>query len=119
MRAKIYAAQEPSFKLEDGVWVRKELDFSPAHEHGELIFVWPPMDSKLFSRRTLEARAIETARVYDESRDYILALGSPSLIGLLGWAIGNEGKKFRILEWSKTAKRYYATLVEPLERDNT
>lgn len=113
MRPKIYAAQEPSIKIEEGVWAPKGLDFSSAHEFGELLFVWPPMDSYLFSRRKLEERALEAARNYDDTRDYILALGSPTLIGLLGWAIGKEGKKFRILEWTKATQTYYATLVEP------
>lgn len=113
MRPKIYAAQEPSIKIEEGVWAPKGLDFSSAHEFGELMFVWPPMEAKLFSRRELEARAIEAARDYDDSRDFILALGSPTLIGLLGWAVGDQKKRFRILEWSKATQSYYATLVEP------
>ena len=108
-KPKIWAAQEPLRKNADGRWISKGLDLASAAEYGDLIVVWPP-DTSIMARSLLEDEARAVALRYNEQCDYVLALGSPSLIAVLGWAIGNADKQLRILEWDRALRRYYPTL---------
>ena len=107
--ATIWIPQEPMRKL-DGEWVRKEIDIASASEFGQIQVIWPP-DAPILTQGVVAADAMRVARSYDQTRDYIIALGSPSLIAMLGWALGKYNKQLRMLEWSKQARRYYPTVT--------
>lgn len=109
MKPAVYIPQEPMRKNHLGEWITKGLDLAAATEYGELKIVWPP-DASILTRKIIEDTAHRIADQYSEQTDYIVALGSPTLIAVIGWAIGNHGKRLRILEWSKQMKRYYPTL---------
>lgn len=98
------AAGQPSWR-----WVSKGLDLASAGEYGNTIIIWGP-DSTIHTRRLMEDEARKIARVYNEGQDYMVAIGSPSLIGILAWAIGIEGKRLRLLEWDRALKHYVPTL---------
>lgn len=107
----VYIPQEPMRKNHDGVWVSKGLNLAATSEFGIMCIVWPPNASILY-RAHLEQTAKDMALKYREDTDYVVALGSPTLIAMMGWAIGNEGKVLRMLEWDRGLERYYPTLSE-------
>lgn len=118
----VWITQEPMRK-EHGIdahgkdtsrWVSKGLDIASASEYGSIAIIWPPAAS-VFSREMMERDAMKVARSYDHATDYIVALGSPTLIAVLSWAIGREDKILRMLEWDKGMRRYYPTLGDTLE----
>lgn len=109
----VFIPQEPMRKNSEGRWVSKGLNLASATAFGELSIIWPP-DNSILNGAMLEEEALRVAKRYREDKDYIVALGSPTLIGLLAWAIGREGKMLRVLEWDRGLQRYYATLGEPL-----
>lgn len=110
----VFIPQEPMIRVA-GRWVSKGLDIASANAYGDIVFVWPPGTS-VMSRGLVEGDAERAAERYDERVDYVVALGSPSLIAALGWAIGRKGKTLRMLEWDKALKRYYPTLGETLTK---
>ena len=110
--AKVYIPQEPMKKDASGRWVSKGLNLAAASQYGDMVIVWGP-DTSVLTRAVLEDDARYTALAYDEEHDYVVALGSPSLIAMLSWAIGSEGKQLRMLEWDKSMGRYYPTLIGP------
>jgi len=105
----VWAAQEPMRKDNNGIWVPKGLDFSSVEKFGTLEFVWGP-DASIMDREALEVEAQRCARQYDPAIDYIVALGSPTLIAILAWAIGTSGKQIHMLEWQKGPECYQTTL---------
>lgn len=107
-RPIVFAPQEPMRK-EGGVWVSKGLNLSASAEYGELLIIWGP-DASILTRQNIEAEARVAAERYNDKYDWVVALGSPTLIGALTWAIGALGKELRILEWDREAKRYASTL---------
>jgi len=110
----VFIPQEPMVKV-NGRWVSKGLDIASAYEYGDIVFVWPPGTS-VMSRQLIEDDADVAAERYNDEVDYVVALGSPSLIAALGWAIGRRGKALRMLEWDRAMKRYYPTLGERLTK---
>lgn len=107
-RPIVFAPQEPMRK-ENGIWVSKGLNLSASAEYGDLLIIWPP-DASILTRANIETEARAAAERYNERIDWVVALGSPTLIGALAWAIGALGKELRILEWDREAKRYASTL---------
>lgn len=89
----------------------KGFDLAATAEYGDMRIIWTP-DTSTLQRGLVEQEALNAARHYDPAHDYVLALGSPTLIGVLGWAIGSVDKPLRMLEWSKKMKRYYPTLAQ-------
>ena len=114
-KSKVWIPQEPMVKDRDtGEWISKGFDLASASQFGSSIIVWQH-GASILQRDMIEDRALEVARQYDELEDYVVCLGSPTLIAALGWAIGWEGKTLRVLEWDKRLKRYYPTLGETLQ----
>lgn len=111
-KGKVFIPQEPMKKDPGGRWVSKGLNLAAATEYGELQIIWGPTAS-ILTRASAEETAQEIASAYSEQSDYIVALGSPSLIAVLSWAIGMEGKQLRMLEWDRKMGRYYPTLSGP------
>jgi hypothetical protein len=96
-------------KDDNGNWVSKGLNLAASAEYGDLIIVWPP-DASVLSGDFIEREALNAAARYNDEVDWVLALGSPSLIAVLAWAIGFHGKTLRMLEWDRAAQRYVRTL---------
>ena len=111
-RGKVYVPQEPMRKNPDGSWSSKGYNLAAAADYGDICVIWKP-DATIMTRASAEESAVLIAAQYNEDEDYVVALGSPSLIALLGWAIGAEGKQLRILEWDRRMGRYYPTLTGP------
>ncbi len=106
----VYIPQEPMRKdRATDRWVSKGLNLASATEYGELAIVWGP-ETSVLQRGMMEREALIVAEKYRDNCDWVVALGSPSLIALLGWAIGRSGKGLRILEWDKALSRYNPTL---------
>lgn len=108
-RPTVWIPQEPMRRVGDR-WITKGLNLAATSEYGVMRIIWGP-DTSILSREVLEQKAAECASVYDPTRDYIVALGSPSLIALFSWAIGAKGKTICMLEWDKALRRYYPTLT--------
>jgi hypothetical protein len=115
MNSIVFIPQEPMRKDGDGKWVSKGLNLAATSAYGDMCIVWGP-DTSILSHEFLSQEARKVAARYDEDRDYIVALGSPSLIALLSWAIGETGKRLRMLEWDRSMKRYYPTLSNQMEK---
>lgn len=111
-RPIVFIPQEPMRK-DGGRWVSKGLNLASTAEYGDMLILWGP-DTSVISRHILIDEAAKAADQYEETRDYVVALGSPSLIAVLSWAIGCAGKQLRILEWDRAMQRYYPTLSEQL-----
>jgi hypothetical protein len=111
VRPLVFIPQEPMRKNRDGRWVSKGLDLAATADYGDTLIVWPP-GTGIMQPAMLETEALCAADRYNDQRDYIVALGSPSLIAMLGWAIGRVQKQVRMLEWDRELRRYYVTLGE-------
>jgi hypothetical protein len=114
--SKVYIPQEPMRKALNGEWVSKGLDLASAQKFGDVQIIWPPSASILY-RSLIEERAQRVADMYNDKTDFVVALGSPTLIGALCWAIGQKGKELRILEWDKGMRMYYPTMSSELKGD--
>lgn len=115
----VWIPQEPMF-MQGGMWHKNEkVNFSSADEYGKIEIIWPGPNNIVFNRLEMEKRALDVAELYDEQTDYILALGSPTLIALIGWGIGQENKQIRMLEWDRGLRRYYPTFDRKAKRDGT
>lgn len=112
-RPTVFIPQLPMAKGPNGTWVNKPIDLNPAMDFGALEVVWPP-GASVSSRDAIEREARRISELYDETQDYIIALGSPSLICILTWAIGRAGKKLRMLEWQNRDRRYAPTLLDSI-----
>lgn len=110
---RLFAPQAPLWRnLETGDWEpKKGIDLTPAKRFGELVFIWPP-GSLISSLPNVSAEAIGVARTYDDGEDFVINIGSPSLIGVLCWAIGNVGKELRVLEWDRKINDYVPVFVK-------
>ena len=109
-RPTIWIPQEPMHR-ENGRWVSKGFDLAATAEYGNMKIIWSP-DTSVLQRGEIERDALAAAKQYDSTCDYVVALGSPTLIGMLGWALGTLDKPLRVLEWSKQMKRYYPTMTQ-------
>lgn len=98
-------------RKENGAWVSKGLNLAATSEFGRMLVIWGP-DASIITRETIEEEARTAARRYNDQTDYLVALGSPSLIAAFSWAIGVYGKELRVLEWDRSLQRYYPTLGE-------
>lgn len=110
---RLFAPQEPLLKnLETGLWEpNRRIDVSAAKRFGDITFVWPP-GSAIWASWHVRQKALEVAETYDDREDFVINLGSPSLIGILCWAIGNTGKELRVLEWDRRIADYVPVIVE-------
>lgn len=109
-RAVVYAVQQPVFKNNYGQWISKGYDLASIETYGDIKYVWTP-EPDIKSRSTMETMALQIARNYKEDVDFVLAIGSPSLIAMIGWAIGVEGKTIRLLQWDRKRRKYIEVLV--------
>lgn len=107
-RPIVFAPQEPMRKDTNGRWVSKGLNLAATAEYGDLLIMWSP-DASVLSYGHVMKEARSFAESYDEERDWLVAVGSPSLIAAFAHAIGIEGKRLRILEWDRAAQRYAST----------
>ena len=105
----VWIPQEP-MRREGGAWISKGFNLAATAEYGSMRIVWGP-DTSILDRDALEDTARRAASDYDPEADYVVALGSPTLIAMLSWAIGEAGKPIYMLEWDKPGRRYYPTLV--------
>lgn len=119
-KSVVWVPQEPMKKewvtlngMREARWVSKGFDLATANDFGIVSIIWPP-DASVINREVMEREAFEIAARYDEKEDYILALGSPTLIALLAWAIGQNQKTLRMLEWDRGLRRYNPTLTDLL-----
>lgn len=110
----VWIAQEPMRKDIAGKWVSKGLDLASAVMYGNPIIIWPP-DTSILVRSVMETEALKVADKYDEEQDYVIALGSPTLIAVLAWAIGSQSKRLRMLEWDRALLRYHPTLGDTID----
>lgn len=105
----IFAAQEPMVKNNSGHWTpNPTFDLSDLKRFGTLFYVWSPGAAN-FAPDHLRKRAVEIAETFDDSRDCLVNLGSPTLIATLAWALGKCGKSLRVLEWDRRAEQYVLT----------
>lgn len=102
--------------INTGRWESRGLNLAALSEYGERIMVWEA-GATIISRNMMTQEAMLAAEQYDAAQDYVVAIGSPTLIAILGWAIGARGKTLRMLEWDRAMQRYYPTLGESLERE--
>jgi hypothetical protein len=110
---RLYAPQEPLIKnMETQLWEpNRRIDLTPAKRFGEITFVWPP-GSAIWASYHVRNKALEIAKQYNDGEDFVINLGSPSLIGILCWAIGNVGKELRVLEWDRRINDYVPIYVK-------
>ena len=119
MKPVVWIVQEPMRKeyvAEIGWrWVSKGLDLASAGRYGNSVIVWPP-DAPIRTREVLEAEAGDIARSYNDQNDFIVAVGSPTLIAMLSWAIGKAGKSLRMLEWDRKNECYFPTMGDTTQQ---
>lgn len=106
--SKVFVPQEPAMKRPDGNWVTKGYNIAAASSFGDIVIIWPPGTSS-FAMAMNTRKAKEIADQYDDAEDHIVAVGSPTLMMMLSYAIGAKGKKLNILEWDKGMGTYYST----------
>lgn len=114
-RPTVFAPQEPMRKDENGKWVSKGLNLAATAEYGDLSIIWSP-DASVLTRELIDREARAAAEAYNEEQDWVVALGSPTLIAAFAHAIGWKGKRLRVLEWDRAAQRYTTTLGNHIAR---
>lgn len=111
--AIVYAPQEPMTKnLLTGLYERNpRYNLSALDEYGHVTFVWP-VGSQVWAKYEVKEHALKTARAFDDQNDWVVNVGSPTLMFLLGWAIGHVGKELRILEWDGRINNYVPIILQ-------
>lgn len=112
-KGKVFIIQEPMQFDRAGAFVKKRINLEAAHEYGELVIVFENPHSVL-DRRIVMDKAHQAAEIYNEETDYVVPVGSPTLIAAMAWAIGLSGRKLRMLEWDRGLGKYNPTLCETL-----
>ena len=108
----VFAAQEPMVKNPNGHWVRNpHFNLADTQRFGAIRYIWSP-GAAAFAPSDLRSRALEIAEEFDDSIDWLVNLGSPTLIATLAWALGRCGKRLRVLEWDRRGKCYVPTTDE-------
>ncbi len=113
---KVYAPQEPMIKnLVTGMYERNaRYNLDDAKRFGDLVFVWPN-GSQVWNRYEVRQKALEIAQDYHEDEDWVVNVGSPTLMFLLGWALGRSNKELRVLEWDGRINEYVPIIMKRKE----
>lgn len=101
------------YVVQDTKWIdpadgrmKSKFDFSPAEKFGNIEYLLDPSDSPFSLEDPLRQLKFKLVR-YDPSRDYILTVGNPVLIGLAIAIAADYGDgDVSLLQWSGS-KRYY------------
>ena len=100
----VYVVQEPLKKTKDGV--KPRIDLTPAESFGQLVYLLGWSDTRNLSREQITWKLRGGLRSYGDA-DYILPLGSPSVMGLaISIAAENNDGRVRSLEWDNVTGGY-------------
>lgn len=101
--SRVFVVQEPLKKVK-GKIVRK-MDLRPAEEYGDIVFILDWDDHYKMDRPAIIWK-LRAALADFHSADYILPLGSPSIMGLaIAIALENTNGLVKTLEWDNAG--YY------------
>ncbi len=107
MKGRVFAAQQPMRYDKRVDEMVPSMDLTPATEYGELVIVtsWVGADALLMSVPVV--RKIRDALRHYNDDDYLLAVGDPGMIAVMGAvaAAANRGR-FKVLKWDGRARRY-------------
>jgi hypothetical protein len=112
-KPKVYVIKEQVTRGAIGPIV---VDYSPAMEYGELVFITrSDMPSYPGSRvqEVWNADVLNFVSEYDENTDFIITTGQPSAIFTVGWVLGRAGKTPKFLMWRREESRYKPLFFNP------
>lgn len=111
--SRVFAPQQPMrYDQRIGDMI-PSMDLSPAEEYGDLRIVlpWIGKDAMIMSHPVVK-RIREALKDYSDE-DYLLAVGDPGAIMVLGAVAAefNRGR-FRVLKWDRRANRYVSVTYD-------
>lgn len=104
--SRVFVCQEPIHK-KHGRSVRR-IDLTPAEKYGKIVFVTHWSDTKDIgpSADALTWKIRRALRGFTE-HDYIVPLGDPTVIKLVGIIAAEiSGGRYRVLQWDNKSMRY-------------
>lgn len=89
-------------------------DYSDAEDHfGELNFILEKKEASVFNMQRVTA--LVKKRLWDadfSDNDYILAVGSPALLMLVGMIAGDIVRNgFNVLQWDRKEQKYFSVNI--------
>lgn len=117
----VYVVQRTMTRSGDGSTLVPKHDVSPAAEYGHLVYLLGPSASPFGTESVLEELRHKLQH-YDGSRDYLLLVGNPTLIGWACAIAADASEVVRTLQWNGKDGRYVAVRAvvlpdEPEEED--
>lgn len=115
----VYAPQEPLIKnMVTGIYEpNRRYNLDALRKFGDIQFCWPN-GSQVWARYETMQHARAIAQKFSSEHDWVVNLGSPTLMYLLGWAIGAENKPLRILEWDGRINDYVPIILNRKEEED-
>lgn len=103
--------QERVFIVQD-VSTARRIDLSDAYNYGEVIALLPEDKDKVYNTRDMQ-RVLETKLRDFSDKDYLLALGDPTVIGIACVAAAKANNyRWRMLRWDKDEFRYIPITID-------
>lgn len=81
-------------------------NLTPALAFGELVAVIDRQADPMFEAREILSRADKVLSKFCPSKDYLLMIGDPIVIGIVAAQLAKRVDSFRALKWDKLAGRY-------------
>jgi hypothetical protein len=114
MKAKVFVPQQPT-RRSDGKWV-PIFDLSPAEFFGELVVLQPPSTDAMFFPVPTVRQIKDKMRDFSE-RDYVLAIGDPTLIATVAMIAGERTQgRVKLLKWDRLQHCYIAVQIDTTGR---
>ena len=114
--SNVFVAQRPCYRAADNTWADK-YDLTPAEAFGDLVDILPPGTVRDLPSAWIAVNRMIRDR-YNPDEDFLLALGDPTLVGLMFHAamtkatepeVGRAHRPFafvRVLRWDRKDESY-------------
>lgn len=111
MQSKVFVPQEPT-RFDPAFNTRVPVvDLRPAAEFGVVQVMLPANASAMFMNPLVTALREKLSSFVSE-RDYLLAVGDPTLIAICGAVLARRMDRFKMLKWDKRQKMYHCVEIE-------
>jgi len=91
----------------------RTIDISPAEQYGKIIQVIPQSYDSPYSTESMVHRAMQVLRRFNSTTDYILPMGSPMSMFVVGMVLGRLNiERCNVLRWERRAFKYVVQDVD-------
>jgi hypothetical protein len=102
---KVYVPQVPS-KMDEStrVWI-PTVNLQPAQRFGTVEVLLPPGANRLAIKPLTDVIKEKLQDITED--DYILALGDPTIIGIVSVVAARNAGRLRVLKWDRNSRDYF------------